>query len=144
MNPVDIRTPYFTDKGQVIPVHVTKAYGRVEVKRHSVLTWALQRSMRLSLRSSRFTPRNNAGTHSKGGWVGPRVCLVVQERREIPCTCRESNSGSSSPYPSHYCFDTNFSNIPSLHLAQSIALSPWNLPTKILGQSFFSAMCYYT
>jgi len=67
MNPVNIRTPYFTDKGQVIPVHGIKTYGRVEVQRQSFLTWALQRGKWLASSSSHFTPGNNAGTHSRGG-----------------------------------------------------------------------------
>jgi len=43
-------------------------------------------------RPGRFTPKKSvAGTHSIGGWVGPRACLDDFMKRIISYPCRESN-----------------------------------------------------
>jgi hypothetical protein len=50
-----------------------KAYGGVDVETYVFLTSALVRSEWSTSRPGRFTP----GTHSIGGWVGPRTGLDV-------------------------------------------------------------------
>lgn len=45
-------------------------YGGMEVQFHA-LTSALDGSEWLCLRSGRFTPRKNSGTHRVGGWCDP-------------------------------------------------------------------------
>jgi hypothetical protein len=43
-------------------------------------------------RLGRFTPRERApGTHSIGGWVGPRAVLDTVVKKKIPSPRRESN-----------------------------------------------------
>jgi hypothetical protein len=58
-------------------------YGEVDVQLHEFLISALDGGEESTTRSSRFTP----GTHSIGGWVGPRA---GEEKDASPW--RESNS----------------------------------------------------
>jgi hypothetical protein len=45
-------------------------------------------------RSGRFAPSERvAGTHSTGGWVGPRASLDAVEYRTTSSPCREWNPG---------------------------------------------------
>jgi hypothetical protein len=63
------------------------------------LTSALDRGEWLASRTGYFTPRERApGTHSIGGWVGPRAGMdTAVLKREIPSPCWDSNPRSSSP-----------------------------------------------
>jgi hypothetical protein len=61
-----------------------KTYGGVNVEIHVFLTSALTGGEWSASRTGRFTPRENApGTHSIGGWVGPRTGLDDVEKRKI-------------------------------------------------------------
>jgi hypothetical protein len=41
-------------------------------------------------------------TYWRGGWMGPRAVLDIFEKTQVSCPCLDSNSGLSTPYPSHY------------------------------------------
>jgi hypothetical protein len=72
--------------------HSMKTYWGVEVLLHAFLTSALDGGEWSASRPGRFTPRERApGTHSIGGWVGPRAVLNAMVKREIPSPCRKSN-----------------------------------------------------
>jgi hypothetical protein len=40
--------------------------------------------------------KNCGGTHCIGGWVDPRICLDIMDKRKISYPCRESNPGRRS------------------------------------------------
>jgi len=42
------------------------------------------------------------GTHATGGWVDQTSSLDVSEKRKASFHLRYSNSGLSSPHPSHH------------------------------------------
>jgi hypothetical protein len=85
----------------LIEHHAMKAYWGVEVYLHAFLTSALDGGEWSASCPGRFTPRENArGTHLIGCWVGPRSGLDVAVKREIPSLYRDSNTRSSSAYPS--------------------------------------------
>jgi hypothetical protein len=49
-------------------------------------------------RTGGFTPREKApGTHSIGGWVGPRECMDALVKGKFPSPFGDSNPRSSSP-----------------------------------------------
>jgi hypothetical protein len=61
-----------------------KAYDGIDVKIHIFFTSALVGGERSVSRPGRFIPRESApGTHSMGGWVGPRAGLDVVEKRNF-------------------------------------------------------------
>jgi hypothetical protein len=61
----------------------SKMYGGMAVEPHE--EWSASRT-------GRFTPGGVLGTHSIGGWVGPRVGLEpVEDRKGL--YCRQSNAG---------------------------------------------------
>jgi hypothetical protein len=56
------------------------------------LTSALDGGEWSASRLGRFTSRDRVpGTHSTGGWVGPRASLDAVAKRKISSRCRESN-----------------------------------------------------
>jgi hypothetical protein len=62
------------------------------------LTSALDGGEWSASRPGRFNPGERAlGTHSMGGWVGPRAGLDADVKRKIPSPCGDSNPRSSSP-----------------------------------------------
>jgi len=79
--------------------HTMKTYGGVKVQLYSFFD-ARWRCL-VSFTPCRLTPRKRApGTHWIVGWVEPRPGLDAVVKREIPSSCRDSNSRSSSPQPS--------------------------------------------
>jgi hypothetical protein len=43
------------------------------------------------------------GTHSTGGWVGPRTSWAVSKQRKISCPCQDFNPKTSSS--SYHCYN---------------------------------------
>jgi hypothetical protein len=60
-----------------------KAYGGVGVQIHVSLTSALVGGEWSASRPGRFAPGRFPGTHSIGGWVGPRTGMDDVEKRKI-------------------------------------------------------------
>jgi hypothetical protein len=72
--------------------HAMKTNQVMEVKRHALLTWALDGGEWSASRPGRFTPRERApGIHWIGGWMDPRAVLDMVVKRKIPNTRWESN-----------------------------------------------------
>jgi hypothetical protein len=62
-----------------------KAYWKVRVHLHALLSSALDGGEWSASHSARFTPRERAaGTHWIGGLVGPRAVLDAVVKRKIP------------------------------------------------------------
>jgi hypothetical protein len=80
-----------------------KAYGGVDVKIHIFLTLAQVEGEWSASRPGRFTPRERApGTHSIGGWVGPRAGLGnVEKRKFLTLPGLELDSSVVQPVASH-------------------------------------------
>lgn len=53
-------------------------------------------------RPSQFTPGKDRGNHPKGDWMGPTAGLDDLKKKRVSYPCRDSNPGSSSPWPSRY------------------------------------------
>ena len=58
-------------KGKIALSTSWRRIGGIEVQRHSFLTLEPDACDWLTWLVDRFTPENDFGTHSKGGWVGP-------------------------------------------------------------------------
>jgi hypothetical protein len=94
-------------KGKDLPVlslnkhHSVKAYLGSESTAPRILDLGTRWRCLVSFTPCRLTPRKRApGTHWIVGWVEPRPGLDAVVKREIPSSCRDSNSRSSSPQPS--------------------------------------------
>jgi hypothetical protein len=89
-------------QGEVVSVHVTKAY-RVNRYTASLLVKGTWLRWIVS-----FTPWplypwvENFGTRWIKGWVGPRFGLDLLGKRKISCRSPESNPRSPSSYTSYY------------------------------------------
>jgi hypothetical protein len=80
-------------------------YEGVEIQLHMFLITALDEGKWSALRPGRFTPRERApGTHSTGGWVGPRAVLDAVVRRKIPSPRWESNPRTPIVQPLAQCY----------------------------------------
>jgi hypothetical protein len=80
--------------------HAMKAYWGVEVQLHAFLTSAVDGGEWSASRSGHFTPKERGrGTHSIGGWVGPRAVLDAMVKRKIPRLRRKSNSRTPIVHP---------------------------------------------
>jgi hypothetical protein len=78
--------------------HAVKAYWGSGCIAPNILVSALDGGERSASRPCRFTPRERApGTHTIGGWVGPRACLDAVVMRKIFSPYWDSNLLSSSP-----------------------------------------------
>jgi hypothetical protein len=76
----------------VLKHHAMKTYGEVAVKIHVFLTLVLDGGNWSASSPGRFTPGERAaGTHRKGGWVGPRARLDAVANRKDPFSAPAGN-----------------------------------------------------
>jgi hypothetical protein len=82
-----------------------KTYREVDVYIQVFLTPALVEGEWSSSRHGRFIPGERApGTHSIGGWVGPRTGLDESEREKTSCPYRDSKYDLSVVQPIDSCY----------------------------------------
>jgi hypothetical protein len=77
-------------KSKAVPLHAMEALGG----RGGIAptpTSALDGGEWSASPASLYPRRKDPGTHSTGGWVGPRAGLDTEGRGKILCPCRESN-----------------------------------------------------
>jgi len=91
-------------KNQVALITSQMRAVRVRVQLHSSLTWPLDGAERSTLSPNQFSPTKGPhGTHSTGGWVGPREGASVLEKQEnlltVPCW-------GKVPYVVNRCYET--------------------------------------